>query len=62
MLLLQSCLELRNSAHGSYYLEGLGALFHQEEKEARGQNDAQGLIFLKPPNPSQWSAVCSFCF
>lgn len=46
MLLIQFCLEFWGSAHGSYYPEGLGVLFHGEKGGWRpSMNYAQGLIF-----------------
>lgn len=38
VLLLQFCLEYRGSAHGSYYPEGLGVLFHREKRGGDGDH------------------------
>lgn len=49
------CLEYRGSAHGSYYAEGLGVLFHREKLGWRlSMHYAQGLIFPWSPLSSSW--------
>lgn len=54
VLLLQFCLEYRGSAHGSYYPEGLGVLFHREKRGGGGgwrpsTHYAQGSFFPEAP-------------
>lgn len=51
VLLLQFCLEYRGSAHGSYYPEGLGVLFHREKRGGMETIYAlcPGLIFPRSP-------------
>lgn len=52
VLLLQFCLEYRGSAHGSYYPEGLGVLFHREKRGGGMETIyalCPGLIFPRSP-------------